>query len=84
MIDRGIKYESFYTIGGGQAWSKSFSTLSNKELGWSDGAHALRHNYARARMEELQSRGFNYYHARKIISQEMGHFRGDVTEVYLR
>lgn len=84
MIDRGIKYESFYTIGGGQAWSKSFSTLSKKELGWSDGAHALRHNYARARMEELQSRGYNYYYARKIISQEMGHFRGEITEVYLR
>jgi hypothetical protein len=35
-------------------------------------------------MEELQSKGFYYSDALAIISQEMGQFRPDITEVYLR
>jgi hypothetical protein len=65
---------------GAHGWSKA----SNFELGWSTGIHGLRHNYAQQRMEELQSRGFYYSDALAIISQEMGHFRPDITEVYLR
>lgn len=82
--DRGIKYETRYDIGGGQAWSSSFSSASQRVLGWSTGAHGCRHSYAQARMDELQGAGYRYYDALQVVSQEMGHFRASITEVYLR
>ena len=82
--DRGLDYRQYYDIGGGNAWSKSFSDASDRALGWSNGAHGLRHSYAQERMLELQDQGKNYYEARDIVSQELGHFRGDVVEIYLR
>jgi len=84
MVDRGIKYETRYDIGGGQAWSASFSAASKRVLGWSNGAHGCRHSYAQARMDELQGNGYRYADALSITSQEMGHFRASITEVYLR
>jgi hypothetical protein len=36
------------------------------------------------RMCELQESGYAYHQALGIVSQEMGHFREDITEVYLR
>lgn len=82
--DRSVNYVTRYDVGAGNAWSKSFGDASRRELGWSAGAHGLRHSYAQERMEELQSRGHSYGSALEITSQEMGHFRGYVTEVYLR
>jgi hypothetical protein len=35
-------------------------------------------------MRELQSSGFPYRKALAVVSQELGHFRPDITEVYLR
>ena len=84
VTDRGIRYPQHYALGGGQAWSQSFSAASKQVLGWSAGAHGLRHGYAQARMDELQGRGYRYSDAREIVSQELGHFREDITEVYLR
>ena len=84
VTDRGIHYQQHYGIGGGQAWSLSFSDASRTALGWSAGAHGLRHGYAQTRMDELQERGYRYSDAREIVSQELGHFREDITEVYLR
>lgn len=84
VFDREIRYESHYDIGGGQKWSNSFSAASKRILGWSTGAHGLRHEYAQARMNELQGAGNQYREALEIVSQEMGHFRPDITEVYLR
>ena len=84
VIDRGIKYLSYFDIGGGHSWSESYSSASKRVLGWTYGAHTLRAEYARTRMNTLQSLGCNYFEARKIISQEMGHFRGSVTETYLK
>ncbi len=46
VTDRGITYRQHYDIGGGNAWSKSFSETSSRALGWSHGAHGLRHSYA--------------------------------------
>jgi integrase len=82
--DRGIVYRQHYDLGGGNAWSKSFGEASMRALGWSHGAHGLRHSYAQERMRELQGQGKSYHHAREIVSQELGHFRGDIVEVYLR
>jgi integrase len=80
--DRGIYYQ--YQIGGGKEWSNSFSAASKRVLGWSHGAHGLRHTFAQARMKELQQHGLFYQAALEIVSQALGHFRPDITEVYLR
>lgn len=84
VYDRGIRYVSHYRIGGGNAWSQSFSTASRNELGWSHGAHGLRHSYAQQRLEQLQRDGQRYRAALAIVSNEMGHHRPEITEVYLR
>jgi len=92
--DRQIFYTSFYDIGFGQAWSQSFTDASKKALGFSTGGHGLRHSYAKKRLYELE-RAFellihrtNLTSAReealKVLSQELGHFRIDVTYAYLR
>jgi len=82
--DRGAHYEQRYDIGGGQKWSNSFSGASNRSLGWSTGAHGVRHSYAQERMEELQNVGHGRELTKEIVSQEMGHFRPDITDTYLR
>jgi integrase len=82
--DRGVHYQSHYDIGGGQRWSNSWSQASNAALGWSNGAHGVRHSYAQERMGELQRAGLSYRDALEVVSQEMGHFRESITEVYLR
>jgi integrase len=84
VTDRGIFYQSAYDIGGGQRWSNSFSAASERVLGRSTGAHGLRHAYAQERVSELQYRGLSYEAALETVSQEMGHFRPEITEAYLR
>ena len=82
--DRKIYYMQHYEMGGGKRWSDSFSKASLRELGWSSGAHGVRHTYAQERVRALQSLGYQYVDALSIVSQEMGHFRPEITEVYLR
>ena len=84
ILDRKIYYMQHYELGGGKRWSDSFSKASFRELGWSSGAHGVRHSYAQERMRALQSLGYLYAEALSIVSQEMGHFRAEITEVYLR
>ncbi len=83
ITDRGINYTAHYDINGGNRWSSSFTTASNRALNWSAGAHGLRHSYAQERMNELQ-RSLPYEQALKVVSLEMGHIRAEITEVYLR
>lgn len=84
VSDRGVNYTQHYDIGGGRAWSQSFSAASQRELGFSNGAHGLRHSYAQERMEELQRGGINYDDAKGTVAQEVGHFDKETTEAYLR
>lgn len=84
VTDRGVYYHQHYDINGGQRWSSSWSQASRAALGWSNGAHGLRHSYAQERMGELQRSGLQYRDALEVVSQEMGHFRDTITEVYLR
>lgn len=84
VTDRNIHYAQHYAINGGNKWSSSFSKASERALGWSSGAHGLRHSYAQERMHELQASGLSRHVALETISQELGHFRPDITEVYLR
>lgn len=82
--DQGVRYEKHYAIGAGRAWAASFRTAAERALGWNQGPHGVRHAYAQERMRELQSSGFPYRQALAVVSQELGHFRPDITEVYLR
>jgi len=84
VYDRGIKYETYYDLGFGKALSECFSRASKKVLNWSTGLHGLRHAYAQNRMFILLSLDVNYDDALKIVSQELGHFRGSITLCYLR
>lgn len=82
--DRKIIYKNcLYDVVGGQSFSTAFTRTSNKVLGWSSGAHGLRHSYAQERMGELQV-NMPRDLALEVVSQEMGHFRPEITEVYLR
>lgn len=84
VTDRGVNYTQHYDIGGGRAWSQSFSAASQRELSFSNGAHGLRHSYAQERMEELQRGGMSYEDAKGTVAQEVGHFDKETTEAYLR
>jgi integrase len=84
VTDRGVHYPQHYDLAGGRAWSQSFSAASNRELGFSHGAHGLRHSYAQERIDELQRNGQNYQDAKGIVAQEVGHFDQETTEAYLR
>ncbi len=83
VTDRGIRYRSRYDVGGGRAWGASFSAASIRALGWSRGAHGLRHSYAQERTEETK-RLLPRNAARETVSQELGHFRASVTDAYLK
>ena len=84
VTDRGVKYQSFYDIGGGNAFSKSYSDASKRTLNFSNGAHGLRHQYAQSRMTYFKSQGYSDKVAKTLTSQELGHFRASITNVYLR
>ncbi len=84
VTDRGINYRQHYDIGAGKSWATSFSSAANRALGWSEGAHGVRHSYAQERMHELQNSGMTRSLALEVVSQEMGHFRPEITETYLR
>ena len=84
VTDRGVHYTQHYDIGGGRAWSQSFTAASKRELGFSNGAHGLRHSYAQNRMRGLQASGMLYDQAKGVVAQEVGHFAKETTEVYLR
>lgn len=83
--DRGVNYLQRYDIGGGNALSASFTRASKRALSFSHGLHGVRHRYAQERIDEVKIK-FNIDHdaARDVVAQELGHFRGDITEVYLR
>jgi integrase len=82
--DRGILYEQRYAVGSGQALSQSFSAASRVALGFSTGLHGVRHSYAQQRQYEASLLLGDPPRALEIVSQEMGHFRPEITEVYLR
>lgn len=84
ITDRGVHYQSCYNVSGGQLLSQAWSTASQDALGFSTGLHGLRHSYAQERMAELQSQGMDRQSALETVSQELGHFRYEITEVYQR
>ena len=83
-VDRKIHYTSYYDIGAGQAWSQSFTQASKVVLKFSNGGHGLRHTYAQERHRELQVLLGAIDRAKAVVSQEVGHFRPEITDTYLR
>ena len=57
---------------------------STTVLGWSKGGHGLRHSYAQDRVMELQTLRLSQEAAKEVVSQELGHFRPEITDTYLR
>jgi integrase len=84
VYDRGVKYQQHYAIGGGLQWSSSFGKASMRALGWTTGAHGLRHTYAQLRVIAVQMQNYSFGEAKLVVSQEMGHFRASVIDEYLR
>jgi len=82
--DRGIIYTRQYDIGGGNAFSRSFTAASQRALGFSHGAHGLRHSYAQNQLVRYQAAGMTWDEARAAVSRELGHFRPQITHRYLR
>lgn len=82
--DREIYYSPDFKLVGGQSLSARFTYLSVKAFGWSVGIHGLRHAYAQRRIRELEDIGFSQDQAKQIVACELGHFRTDVTQTYLR
>ncbi len=84
VTDRGVRYTTHYDIAGGNSFSKSFGRVSASHLDFSNGAHGLRHTYAQSRLNEIKAMGYPEQEAKVILSQEIGHFRANITETYLR
>jgi integrase len=82
--DRTADLDSFYDLLGGQHFSDAFSSMSSRVLGFSHGAHGLRHNFAQRRRDELLCMGLSFDEAIEVLSQELGHFDTKNTLSYLR
>jgi len=80
--DRKCTIVNRYDIPGGKKFTNAFSQASKRVLGWSHGAHGLRYAYAQDRLHRsVPDR--SYEEKLEIISQELGHFRKEITPHYL-
>ena len=84
VTDRGIYYLANYDLGFGKSLSQCFSRASFKYLGWSTGLHGTRHSYAKNRIKKLIDCHYSLDEAKRIVSQELGHFRPEIVNCYLR
>ncbi len=82
VVDRKCRLITYYDIAGGKKFSDAFSQLSKSVLGWSNGAHGLRYSYAQERMSHSITEEA-YQDRKEMVSQELGHFRKDITTHYL-
>lgn len=82
--DRGITYESYYALPGGQRLSAAFSKASKSALGWSKGFHSVRHMFAQQNMVWLMCNGKTYEQALSLVSQKLAHFNYLTSMAYLR
>jgi integrase len=84
VVDRTLNHKSFFELIAGNNFSQQFCRHSNKILGFSHGAHGLRHSFAKRRIRELLCLGIPFEEAIMILSNELGHFASKNTFVYLR
>jgi integrase len=84
VVDRKIEHDSFFDLSAGNNFSQQFGRHSRKVLGFCEGAHGLRHSFAKRRIRELLCLGIPFEEAIVILSNELGHFASKNTFVYLR
>lgn len=84
IVDRGVHRTQWYEIGCGHNWSESFSSAIQRATGSREGAHGVRHNYAQTRFNEIRKCGLSKSDSLKIVSEELGHFRPEITLYYFR
>ena len=82
--DREANVVKHFDLLGGQAFSQAFSAHSKNTLGFSNGAHSLRHTFAIRRMIKLQIDGMDWDEAIQVLANELGHFSKTNTLCYLR
>jgi integrase len=75
---------SYYDIPGGKRWAASFTQACRRTFNKTAGAHGLRHTYTQDRIDVLLGHSIPDRVARKAVSVEIGHFRLDVIDIYLR
>ena len=75
---------SYYDIPGGRPWATSFAQACRRTFNTSAGAHGLRHTYTQSRIDVLLGHDIPEQDAKKAVSVEIGHFRVDVVDLYLR
>lgn len=81
---RGAHLQSHFELVAGHPFCIQFGRLSQQVLGFSHGAHGLRHSFAQRRRIELMCCGFSHERSVEILSQELGHFSTTNTWAYLR
>lgn len=81
---RGAHLTSCFDVRGGHKFAVEFSSHSLRVLGFTHGAHGLRHSFAQRRRIELLCAGFPVKKMLLILSQELGHFHTQNTLTYLR
>ena len=67
-----------------QDYRDAIKDISEKTEQRYGGSHGFRHNFAQERVAELQEAGHGYSVALTMVSREMGHYREDITEHYLK
>ena len=83
--DRGVPTPTRYDlVTSSNAWEQSFRHASKRALGYSLGAHSTRHSFVRDRMAELSALGYGADDAKLLVSQQLGHFRPEILDHYLR
>jgi integrase len=82
VTNRGKDLCTCFGLVGGQALSTAFRRASIRALGFCLGAHGLRHSYVQRRLAQLKAAGFSAFDRLAICSQEVGHFREDITLHY--
>lgn len=81
---QGRDLTSYYDIPSGQRWAGSFSAACQRQFNDSAGCHGLRHAYVQDRIACLLAHGVSPAEARAAVSVEIGHFRQEIIDTYLR
>ena len=83
---RGNWFKRYFDLPGGSAFGKRYAIASKAVVGEEGhkGVHGLRHMFAQIRLAYHMDQGRSYKEARRLVSQQVGHFRDQITKTYLR
>jgi integrase len=78
-----IKNSGIFKVGK-SAYTNSVKEAANSVGQKYSGTHDFRHSWVQNRFAEVQKMGFSNEQSLRSVSEEIGHVRGDITEVYLK